>query len=135
VEAARPRRGVDPLVVQPAVDHVRAALVVEPAPDRREPVVVRAATLGTRAVPRPERRRLVQEEELREPARPLERRATAPAELEAARDPAPHLVHAPDVALRVVEAAAIAVDEPTRRMGDELTERRDTVLQGHRRPP
>lgn len=32
----------------------------------------------------------------------------------------------------VVQAAAIAEDEPTRRMGDELAERRDAVLSRRR---
>ena len=42
-----------------------------------------------------------------------------------------HRVRPADPAVRVVQAAAVAVDEPARRVGDELAERRDTVLQRH----
>jgi hypothetical protein len=54
------------------------------------------------------------------------------AEAQAADDPALPGVMAPDPPLRVVQAAAIAVHEPPRRVGDQLALRRHPVLQWHR---
>ena len=79
-------------------------------------------------MPGRERGRLVEEEELRELAGLEQRPALPAAELEPAGDPALPVVAPPDLALRVVEAAAVPVDEPTRRVGDQLAERCDAVL-------
>ena len=53
------------------------------------------------------------------------------AELESARDPALGGVASPDPPVAVVEAAAVAVDEPARGVRDQLAERRDAVLERH----
>ena len=133
VKAARARVGVEALGVQLGVHRIGADLAgVEPAPDRREADVVLAPAESARAVPGCERRRLVEEEELGEQAR-LEERAPLPApELEPAGDPPLRGVPPSDPACVVVEAAAVSVDEPARRARDQLTERRDAVLQRHR---
>ena len=52
-------------------------------------------------------------------------------ELETAGDPAAHLVATHDPPRRIVQAAAVPVDEPSRRVGHELSERGDAVLPGH----
>src|SRR5688572_3594613 len=78
-----------------------------------------------------ERGRLVEEEELRELAGSEQRPALPAAELEPAGDPAPPVVTAPNPARGVVEAAAIAVDEPARRVCNELAERCHAVLERH----
>jgi hypothetical protein len=78
-----------------------------------------------------EGRRLVEEEELGEPARLEQRPALPPSELEPARDPAPAVVPPADPPGRVVEAAAVPVDEAAGRVRDQLAERRDAVLQRH----
>ena len=65
--AARPR--FDPFGVELRVDRVGADMAgMERAPDLAEPVVVLAPTEGARAVAGREGRRLVQEEQLGEPA-------------------------------------------------------------------
>ena len=45
------------------------------------------------------------------------------------------VVVAADVPGGVVQAAAVAVHEPAGRVGDQVTQRRDAVLQRHRRSP
>src|SRR5687767_14206576 len=72
---------------------------------------------------------LVEEEELRELAWLEQRPAFPAAELEPAGDPALPVVTPSDAAGLVVKAAAVAVDEPTCRVGDQLAERCDPVLQ------
>ena len=129
--AARP--GIEALLVEPHVDRVCPDVAVETAPPRREPAVVLAAALSARTVPGGERGRLVEEEQLRVPAGPKERRATPPPELDPARDPAPALGAPPDPTRIVVQAAPVPVHEAPPRIGDELAERRDAVLQRHRR--
>ena len=131
VQSVRARHGVEALVVEPDVDRVGSALAVQVEPLRCEAVVVLAAALGARTVAGRERRRLVEEEQLREPSRAHQRRAPPATELEAARDPAPHLEVAPDTPLGVVEAAAISVDEASRGVGDQLPERRHAVPERH----
>ena len=113
--------------MQPLVEVVRAPF----ADDLHEAVVVLAAALRARAVPGGERGRLVEEEEPRVAARRHRIGAVAAAELEPARDPALHLERPADAALRVVQAAAVAVHEPALRRGDELAERRHPVLERH----
>jgi hypothetical protein len=131
MEAARATGRVPPFAVQPPVDRVGAALTVEVEPQRREPVVVLASALGARAVTGRERRRLVEEEELREAPGTHERRTAATAELQAARDPAPHLVRPADAAVRVVQAATVAVDEAAGRIRDQFSERSHSGPQRH----
>lgn len=54
------------------------------------------------------------------------------AESELARDPPAAGVVSADTPVAVVEAAAVPVDEPAARLGDELAERRHSVLERHR---
>ena len=132
VEATLARDRLDPLVLESHVDRVGADVAVEPAPERREPVVVLPAAEGARAMTRRERRRLVEEEELGEACPGLEEwRAVPVLEDQAARDPASYLPAPPDPPLGVVQAAAIPVDEAARRCRDEIAERRDAVLERH----
>jgi len=100
---------------------------MEPLPESDEAPVVFTSAESTRPVTRRERGRLVEEEQLREPSRLQERRSAPAAELEPARDPAPPGVPPADSPLRIMEAAAIAVDEPARRVGDQVAERRHTI--------
>ena len=104
---------------------------MELGPDLAESHVVGAAAERARPVAGGERRRLVEEEELREPAGLHQRPALPAAELQAACDPALAVVAPPDPPLGVVEAAAVAVDEASRWIGDEVAERRHTVLARH----
>src|SRR4051812_10799 len=107
---------VQPLRVQPQVDRVGARL----GGDRQEAVVVFAPAERAGPVAGGERGRLVEEEELGElPG--LEELGAVPAlELEPAGDPATGRLQAPDPPSVVVEAAAVPVDEPTLRRGDQL---------------
>ena len=132
MEPAAAPPGGEPLAVELRVDGVGAALPrVELVPDRPQAVVVLAAAERARPVAGRHRRRLVEEEELRELPR-LEERPPQPApELEPAGDPAPGVVAAPDPAGAVVQAAAVPVDEPAGRVCDELAERRYPVLERH----
>ena len=125
---------VDALAVELRVDRVRPhPLVVGSLPRLGEPDVVLAATQRTRPMPGGESRRLVQEEELREPAG-LQQRGSVPAtELEPTRDPAPAGISTSDPPRCVVQASAIAVHEPSRRVRDKLAEGRDAVLERHAR--
>jgi hypothetical protein len=84
-------------------------------------------------VSRRERGRFVEEEELREAPRLHERMAVPAAEREPAGDPALAVVATADPAAIVVQAAAVAVHETARRVGDQLAERCDTVLERRRR--
>ena len=128
--AARGR--VDALGVQLRVDRVGSDLAgVQPGPQRGEAVVVAAATEGAGTVPGGERRHLVEEEELGEEPGLHERAALPPAELEAAGDPALDGVAPANAPARVVEAAAVPVQEPARGIGDEVAKRRDPVLERH----
>ena len=131
VKAVRPRYGLDALAVEPRIDHVGPGHAVEVAPQRGEALVVLAPALRARTVTRREGGRLVEEEQLREPPRSQERGSTPSLELEAACDPAPHLIPPPDVALRIVQAAAVSVDQAPAGGRDELAEGRDTILQRH----
>src|SRR6185312_15828056 len=132
VAAVGARLGVDALAVQAQVDRVGAGLTaVQAGPDRTEAVVVLAPAERARAVAGGERRGLVDEEELGELAR-LHHRAALPAlELEPAGDPAAHRPAAADGPPVVVQASAVAVDEPARGRRDQLPERRDAVPEGH----
>jgi hypothetical protein len=130
VVALAARVWVDTLAVELGVDCVRARLVgVETAPDLGEARVVRVAAECAGPVPCGECCHLVEEEKLGELAG-LEERAALPAsELEPTSDPAPAVEAPADVTVVVVEAAAVPVDEPASRVGDELAEGCDAVLQ------
>jgi hypothetical protein len=94
-------------------------------------VVVGPAAQRARAVAGRKRRRLVEKEQLGEPAR-LQQALPLPAtELESAGDPAAAVVVAADAAGGVVQAAAVSVDETVARMGDQLAEWCDPVLEWH----
>src|SRR5262249_50000703 len=132
VQATVPRPAVQPFGVQEAVDCVGVRSTgMQDLPQGAEPDVVPAPAERARAVAGGKRGRVVEEGELGEAARLQEGRAPPTAELEAARDPASAGVAPADTAFAVVQAAAIAVDEPAAGRGDELAERRDPVLQRH----
>ena len=138
VVALPSRRLVDPLPVEPGIDRVRAAVGMQLTPDGSEAVVVGAAAQGARAMTGSEGSRLVEEEQLGEPPRLQQWPAQPAAELEPAADPPLSVIAAADAAVLVVEAAPVSVDQPTPRLGDEIAERRDPVLQRHqteRTPP
>src|SRR5439155_794137 len=118
----------EPLLVQPLVDLVRAARSGE----REESLVVLAPAERAGAVPGRERGRLVEEEQLGEPPRLQQRLPPPAAELEPAGDPALRRRAPANPPVVVMEAAAIAIDEPAGGVGDELAERSDPVLQRHR---
>jgi hypothetical protein len=121
--------------VQAQIDGVGAALAgVELRPQGAEPVVVGAAAQRARPVAGGEGGRLVEEEQLGEAPRLEQRRAAPVLEAQPARDPAPPGVAAPDAAIGVVQAAAVAVDQPASRVGDELGERSDAVAVGDGAP-
>jgi len=129
-----PRRRVDPLGMKPGVDLVRPRWPrVQFAPDLDEPNVVLPPAHRAWPVSRGERGGLVEEEQLREPARLHHRRTVPPPEPKATRDPACAAEAPTDVAGLVVEAPSIAVHEPPRGVSDQLTERGHPVLQRHRR--
>jgi hypothetical protein len=120
----------DTLVVELGVDRVGARLArVEGAPDLGEAPVVGVAAERAGSVACRERSHLVEEEELRELAGLEERAALPAAELEPAGDPAPPVETPANATVLVVQAPAVSVDEPSRRVGDELAERCDAVLQ------
>jgi hypothetical protein len=75
-------------------------------------------------------RGLVEEEQLRVAPGRHDLPAASP-ELPHAVDPPLPDELAPDRARRVVQAASVAHERATRGRGDQLTERRDTVLAGH----
>ena len=126
------RAGCDALSVKLRVDRVRASLAgVKLAPDFHETNVVLAAAECAGAMPGGEGRRFVEEEELGEPSGLYQRGAPPAAELESAGDPALAVVTPADPANLVVEAPAVSVDQAARGIHDELTQRRDPVLQWH----
>ncbi len=127
------RGGVDALRMELGVDGVRACLVrMDRAPDLHEPHVVISPTECARAMAGGERGRLVQEEQLREPAGLHQRRAVPPAERQPAGDPALPVEPPPDDAGIVVQAAAVPVDGATCRIGDQVAERCHPIPLRHR---
>src|SRR5580765_755241 len=132
VTALRARVRRETLAMQARVDGVRVLLPgMEVCPDLDKTSVVLAAAERARPVAGRERRRLVEEEELGEAAR-LHQWVPVPApERKPACDPALPVVTPADSAPIVVEAAAVPVDEPTRRVGDHLAQRCDAVLESH----
>ncbi len=126
-------RGVDTLRVELRVHRVRAPLArMELPPDLLEADVIVAPAEGARPVTRGERGGLVEEEELGELPRLEERPALPPLELEPAGDPPSDRIAPADTTLVVVQAAAVPVHEAACRIGDQLAERRDPVLQRHK---
>ena len=125
-------RQVEALGVQPRVHLVggRPAAAGTRA-DVQEAVVVGSPAEGAGAVAGGKRGRLVEKEQLGEPARPQQAPALPAAEFKLARDPAPAVVVAADSAGGVMQAAAISIDETPARVGDQLAEWRDPVLERH----
>ncbi len=115
------------LAIEPEVDRVGTRFADEPEEAR----VVVAATERARPVARGEGGRLVEEEELGELPRLHQRPAVPALELEPAGDPASGRLAPPDPALRIMQAAAVPVDQSARRMCDELAERGHPVLARH----
>ena len=132
VQAALPVLG-KPLRVELGIDRIGPACAgVTVAPDGAEALVVLPAAQRAGPMPCGERRRLVEEEQLGEAAGLQQRSPQPAAELEPAGDPAPAVVPPADLAVLVVQAAAVSVDEPPCRIGDQLAERSDPVSQRHR---
>jgi len=104
---------------------------MELLPECTEANVVLTTTESARPMAGGERGRLVEEEELREPAGLEEPRSPPAAKLEPAGDPAPPVVAPADAARLVVQTSAVAVDEATRRVGDQLAEWCHPILQRH----
>jgi hypothetical protein len=101
------------------VDRVRPRLAgVELAPQAGEADVVVVPAERARAVAGCERGCLVEKEQLCEAAGLHQRAALPAAELEPARDPALAAVPPSDAAGRIVETAAVAVDEAPWRVGN-----------------
>jgi hypothetical protein len=120
---------IDALFVQAGVDDVGGRLAgMRQLPQREEALVVLAPAERTGTVSGCERGRLVEEEQLGEPAGLQERRAVPVLEAQAAGDPALAVVAPADPPGFVVQAAAVPVDEPARRGGDQVAERRDPIL-------
>ena len=136
VQTMRARTRIDPLRVELRVDRVGADLVgMQLAPDLPEPHVVLAAAERARAMPRGERGRLIEEEQLGEAARLQQRLAMPPVEPEPARDPALAAEPPPDPTVFVVQAPPVPVHEPASGFGDQFAERRHAVLQRHVNAP
>jgi hypothetical protein len=123
---------IEALAVELRVDRVRSGLAgMELAPRLHQVLVIGATAERAGPMSGGERRRLVQEEELGEATGP-EKRVSPPApEFEAARDPTLSVVAAQEVATRIVEAAAIAVHQPTCRFGDQLAEWSHPIAKRH----
>ena len=129
-------RRIESLGVELRVDRVGSDLArMQVAPDRDEAVVVLAPAQRARAVAGGERGRLVEEEELRVPARLQQRSRAASRGTRAGRRSSACRVAPADAAVGVVEAAAVAVDEAARGIRDQLAERRDPVLEGAQTSP
>ncbi len=124
--------GVEALVVELGIDRVRpVAAGMQLVPQRREPVIVLAPAQRTRTVTGGKRGRLVEEEQLREPARRHQRMPVPATKPQPAGDPSLAVVGAADAACRIVQATAVSIHEPARRVGDQLTEWGDSVLAWH----
>jgi hypothetical protein len=81
-------------------------------------------------MPRTERRRLVEKEQLGPPARSHDLPMPSP-ELETARDPTPNLRMTHDSPRIVVQNASVTEDEPASFKRHDLTERCNPILQRH----
>jgi hypothetical protein len=132
METALSRSWRDALPMELRIDRVGSALVfVERGPDFDQEVVVRAAAERAGPVPGRERRRLVQEEELREATRLHERPPAPAAKFEPTGDPALDLIAPTDASVVVVEAATVAVDKPPRGIRNQLSQGCDSILERH----
>jgi hypothetical protein len=118
--------------MQLRIDRVGSHLAgMELPPECAKSHVVLPPAERTRTMTGGERGHFIEEEELRE-ASGLEKTLSLPAaKLEPAGDPALAVVAPADSARVVVQASAVAVHEATRRVGDQLAERRDPVLKRH----
>ncbi len=134
--AARLR--VDALAVELPVELGRARALAVAAgrhPGGDEGLVVGAPAMGAGPVAGSQRHRLIEEKQLGVGAGPHHLLAAA-AELDPAGDPVRVLpARGAEPALVVVQDAAVAHEQATRRMADDLAERRDPVLQRHPGPP
>jgi hypothetical protein len=126
---------VNPFRVQCMIDLVDLgrSLVVRLHPRLAEAEEILAAALRTRPVAGRQGGRLVQEEELGEPAGAQEF-APPPLELEPAGDPPPDLPGTNQPAVIVVKDTPIPEKESARIGGDDLPERRDSVAERHGGP-
>jgi hypothetical protein len=128
------RLAIEAFLMETSVDGVRASVGgVESPPDLREANVVLSSTQRARPMARGERRGFVQEEQLREPPGLHQRRPMPASEPEPARDPPLDGVSTTDPPFVVVQTPSVAVHEPAGGRRDQLAERRDPVLQRHRR--
>jgi hypothetical protein len=136
VQTVRSRPRVDALLMELGVDRVGSDHAGMPLdPHGYEGPVVLATTKGARAMSGGERGRLVEEEQLGEAAGLHQRLSMPPTELEPAGDPPTSGEPSPDAPPIVVEAPPVPVDETAVGGRDELTERRDPVLQRHADAP
>jgi hypothetical protein len=122
----------DPVGMKDAVDIVDSTLIAATylGPKVAEAHEVFAAALRAGAVASGQGRRLVQEEQLGEPTR-TEQWPAAALELEPTGDPSTNLPRADQLAVLVVEDAAVSEEQPTSFRRDDLSERRDPIAQRH----
>ena len=133
VKPSLARSSVDPLRVELSVDGLGSGLAwMQIGPETGQFGVVGAPALRAGPVPSREGGRIVKEEQLGVAAGGHKRRASPAPELELASDPPLDAIRPADPALLVMQAAAVAVDEPSGGSGNELTEWRNSVLSRHR---
>jgi hypothetical protein len=129
VKPSLARAGVDPLGVELGIYGIGSHLTgMQIGPDTGQTLVVRAPALRAGAMPGRERGRLVEEEQLGVAAGGHERRAPPAPELELARDPAFDAIRAADLTPLVMQAAAVAKDQPSLGSGNQLTDRGNSIL-------
>jgi hypothetical protein len=100
-------------------------------PDLGQAVVVGSPALSARPMASRERGSVVEEEQLRITARRHERRPTSAAKPQTTGNPSPCSVKPANRSTVVVKTPAVAVDEPSLSGGDQISQRRDTVLKWH----
>src|SRR5690348_14881418 len=96
-------------------------------PGMAESLVILAAALGAGTMPRRQRGRLIEEEQLGVVAR-MHDLTPPPAKLQHTHDPAAHLAVTHDLAALIVQHAAIAEHQPTLGRRDEVAKRGHAVL-------
>ena len=125
-----PGAAVDPCGLQHLI-HLRGGWtlsVVGSSPGNAKAIEVCAAALGARAMPGGERDGLVGEEQLR-PAMGSHDLAVPALEAQHAGDPGVVFPPAPaELAMLVVQDAAVAHQRPAKRLRHDLTRRQDAVL-------
>ena len=115
------------------IDEVGADRLAETGrPIPAEPAIIVSTAFGARTVSGGERCRLVEEKEFGVRVRSHDDTSDS-AEFGETCDPTPHLRRANDAPMIVVQDTAVAHDQATAAAGDDLTERRDSILQRHRR--